>query len=239
MAGQSHVRANTRALMSDYFDHMSASAKSLKQWLLKNNGMSFVGEYPSLVELKVAVVRRKRRLELDSAAEPPPRGVSTALSLSQYMQKFLDIEMRSTGEKTFVSVNAKCIQIEPPLTILRCTQDKCHGWVEDGVCCSCKTATEGQLSFYLSFALVDLEDPSIKQTMVGFKKSAHSVFGEDITPQKLHDMPKSELHDVLESWMETPINIKVVLDNNAEKMKTRVTPHKAERLPLSYLTECL
>ena len=42
--------------MSDDFDHMNASAKSLKQWLVKNNGMSLVGESPSVVELKVAVV---------------------------------------------------------------------------------------------------------------------------------------------------------------------------------------
>ena len=50
-------------------------------------------------------------------------------------------------------------------------------------------------------------------------------------------MPVSELHDVLESWMETPINLKIILDNNAEKMKTRVTPHTFKRIPLEFLTE--
>ena len=72
--------------MSDNFDPMTANASRLKSWLKANKSDGTVVDNQSIPDMKAAVVRRKRRLEMEEAEEQP-RGQGNALTLSQFKEK--------------------------------------------------------------------------------------------------------------------------------------------------------
>ena len=123
------------------------------------------------------------------------------MTVKQYKQKIATINETNYGPKSNDVLKAKCIQFELPLTITRHNKT-CRGVIEHGTCTSCGGASEGQEDFYVAFDLEDLDDPDETFNMVGYRKLAISLFGPSITPEMLKSMPKSEVLDVLERWME-------------------------------------
>ena len=68
--------------MSDSLDPNSATANSLKQWLKKKGCEHLVNENATHAELKVAVISRKRRLDMEQALDAP-RGLGNSMTVKQ------------------------------------------------------------------------------------------------------------------------------------------------------------
>ena len=179
--------------MSDNFDVNAATPKRLKEWLRSNNVTNvWMGDNPTHAELRAAVIRRRRRLQLESALVYPPHGVFSSMSLSEFVKKTSEMQEKCYGPKSNVSLNAKCIQIELPLVVLRHSKD-CRGQIKHGVCRHCKQEVneiDGDLSFYMAFELQDLDNKDVFHTMMGYGGAAKSIFGPDVTPEYVRDMEK-------------------------------------------------
>ena len=221
--------------MSDQLDPMTATPARLKSWLRTNNCMHLVSESPTNAELKRAVVGRKRRLELEGGPELP-RGVGEAVSLTRFLEKVKEYELKGYCPKHHVGVKVKCISILHPLTCLR-HDDKCRCIVSNGMCLVCKTPTVGVPAFYIDTLVQDLKDKNVEYHMIGYDGVAKSIFGPNVTPTEVKDMDKVLVNDKLESWFESAMYVSMCLVWNEEKGKVRVSPHNLIPLPLEYMPE--
>ena len=223
--------------MSDNFDPMTANASRLKSWLKANKSDGTVVDNQSIPDMKAAVVRRKRRLEMEEGEEQP-RGQGNALTLTQFKEKTSAMLKNNYGPKTSFVINAKCVRIELPLTVKRCgPAPGCRGMVKNGVCVTCHRECVGQDDFYVAFDLVDLEDPEVTLNVVGYKCAAESFFKRGIAATTVAAMTKSEVLDQLEPWMETAVNVHAVVTYEPDKGYVRISPHTMSRLPVSFMKE--
>ena len=215
-------------------DAMTASAARLRAWLRDNGAEHIVRETTEERALRVAVVRRQRRNRM--TREPPIRGVTSALSLTQFKAKLQDMNTKGYGPKDYLCFNAKLIQVDMPLTILR-HNSTCRGVVKHGRCSVCAEDTMGESNFFVSFDLQDLEDSRSLYNMIGYKAAGEAIFGKAKTATHVEEMSMDAVADLLENWMEVPVNVHAIVEYEASKGKTRVSPYNIARLPIDYLTE--
>ena len=161
------------------------------------------------------------------------------MSLSEFVKKTSEMQDKCYGPKSNVSFNAKLIQIELPLVVLRHSKE-CRGQIKHGVCRQCHKEVneiDGDLSFHMAFELQDLEDKKIFHSMIGYGAAAKSIFGSNATPESVRDMEKKDVYDVLESWMEVAINVQAVIEFDTKRGMCRVSPYDISKLSLNYMPE--
>ena len=73
--------------------------------------------------------------------------------------------------------------------------------------------------------------------MIGYKAAGEAIFGKDKTATQVEDMGGEDLADILETWMEVPVNVHAIVEYDMSKGKTRVSPYNISRLSIDYLTE--
>ena len=108
-------------------DAMTASAARLRAWLRDNGAEHIVNQKTEERALRVAVVRRQRRNRM--TREPPIRGVTSALSLTQFNAMLRDMNTKGYGPKDYLCFNAKLIQVDMLLTTLR-HNSTCRGVIK-------------------------------------------------------------------------------------------------------------
>ena len=89
----------------------------------------------------------------------------------------------------------------------------------------------------MSFDLQDLDDSTSLYTMIGYKAAGEAIFGKAKTATLVEDMSMDAVADILENWMEVPVNVHAIVEYDTSKGKTRVSPYNIARLPIDYLTE--
>ena len=82
-------------------------------------------------------IRRRNQMVKD----PPIRGVAAAWSLTQFKNKLQDMNTKGYGPKEYVCFNAKLVQVDMTVTILR-HNSTCRGVIKHGRCCMCGVEQE-------------------------------------------------------------------------------------------------
>tara|TARA_B100000795_G_scaffold19505_1_gene12960 strand:+ start:2249 stop:2932 length:684 start_codon:yes stop_codon:yes gene_type:complete len=222
------------SLTGKAIDPFVATAAKLRAWLRDNGAQHIVDQTTEERTLRVAVVRRQRRIQM--VKDPPIRGVTAAWSLTQFKDKLQDMNTKGFGPKDYVCFNAKLVQVDMTVTVLR-HNSSCRGVVKHGRCSTCGEETVGESNFAVSFDLQDLEDSRSLYNMIGYKAAGEAIFGKNKSATTVEDMNMEAVADILENWMEVPINVHAIIEYDMNKGKTRVSPYNLARLPIDYLTE--
>ena len=158
------------------------------------------------------------------------------MSLTEFLEKVKDYELKGFCQKHHVGVKVKCISVLHPLTCLR-HDKKCRCIVRDGICPVCKVATDGEPAFYIDTLVQDLKDKNVEYHMIGYDGVAKSIFGPTVTPSEVNDMDRVLVNDKLERWFESAMYVSMCLVWVVEKGKVRVSPHNLIPLPLEFMPE--
>ena len=210
-------------------DPHTATAAKLRAWLRDNGAQHIVDQTTDERSLRVAVVRRQRRNRM--VVEP----VTAASSLTQFKNKVQEMNTKGFGPKEHVCFNAKLIQVDMPVTILR-HNATCRGVIRNGLCSTCRAEAVGEPCFAMSFDLQDLEDSTSLYNMMGYAAAGKAIFGKK-TATQIAGLDTESLADILEEWMEVPVNVHACIEYEMSKGKTRVSPYNMARLSIDYLTE--
>ena len=218
-AAQTH--GMPESLTGKAIDPFTATTAKLRAWLRDNGAQHIVDQTTEERSLRVAVVRRQRRNQM--VKDPPIRGVTAAWSLTQFKDKLQDMNTKGFGPKEYVCFNAKLVQVDMTVTILR-HNSTCRGVVKHGRCCMCGVETVGESNFVVSFDLQDLEDSKSLYNMIGYKAAGEAIFGKK-SATTVEEMNIEAVADILENWMEVPINVHAIIEYDMSKGKTRVCRH--------------
>ena len=215
------------------FDPLTARKPTLIQYLQQES--IDIPDTEDTRSIRAAVIRRLKRRRREQERRDLAGavfGYQTALSLAQVKAIASEMVSADIECRRFEKVIFKIDDISDDVIAMRHLPE-CKGLIQNGKCKSCGETTDGQAAFKLELVLEDVKDASVKLETGGGDALGNALFKKSASV--VQAMSRSELDDVVETWVEVPILASMCLAYNTSMGKVSAYPFKLRRLTAAYV----